>query len=104
MEQIPNEGREMSFEEAIEMLLQQARDAGVNPEMTSVEVRDISSKAKARHDGDCTFYGRTMICTCGLLHRLIRKSSGQDYEDHLPAITMHQSNIWKLEDILRKEN
>lgn len=49
-----------------------------------------------KHAGDCWIYAANGICTCGMLHRLSRISTGPDYEAHKEEIAKHEYNLYWL--------
>lgn len=48
---------------------------------------------KTRHSGDCDWFTRSKICTCGFFHHLIANTDSDLYEENARDIFVHNENL-----------
>jgi len=51
---------------------------------------------KQNHDGDCWIYAANGICTCGLLHHIIRSPESKEYKSYEKEIEKHKVGLHTL--------
>lgn len=58
---------------------------------------------KTKHDGDCYFYSKSKICTCGFLSQLARMPDSKEFEDNEKEILIHEINLECIAEINREK-